>query len=89
MIRHRRGKNRRRRNTDRAYLQERFTTDQIAEAMLMAGIDGAKIYAFRKTGMILNEQDQQYVAPHRLAEWDAALAEYDARYGQITRGAGA
>jgi hypothetical protein len=59
----------------------------IAEAMHKAEIDDAMVYAFLKTGRLLlaDREDVKY-PPEVLAEWDAAIAEYEA--GQLVETAG-
>ena len=70
---------------------ERFTVDQIAEAMVRAGIDGARIYAFRKTGLIPTKNTLSIIGKERMREWDQAIEEYESLQaaGAATKGAGA
>jgi hypothetical protein len=48
----------------------------VVEAMKKAGIRGELIYAFEKTGLILNAEGYENVLPEDRAEWDAAIDEY-------------
>ncbi len=47
------------------------------EAMERTGMDPAKIYAYRKTGRLLGEDYLNNYPDHVIAEWDAAISEYD------------
>jgi hypothetical protein len=47
------------------------------DAMASAGIDPALIYAFRRTGRIISEFNLHLMSPEDLAEWQAALDEYN------------
>lgn len=51
----------------------------MAEAMEQAGIDPAKIYAFRRTGLVVTEDNARFLTPEDLAEWRAAIEEYKTR----------
>jgi len=48
------------------------------EAMQRAGLDPALIYAYKKTGLIVTERNQSLLSEGDLAEWYAAIDEYDA-----------
>ena len=52
-------------------------TDELAFTMVRAGIDPALIYAFRKTGLIVTEANEGKLLPEDLAEWHAAIDEYE------------
>ena len=52
---------------------------ELAEAMAAAGIDPALIYASRKTGMLVTEDNLDKIPKEALAEWEAAVAEYEER----------
>jgi hypothetical protein len=52
----------------------------MVEDMKAAGLDPAFIYAFEKTGLLVTEQNQQLIPDKDLAEWDAAIAEYEAKH---------
>lgn len=53
-------------------------TSEVAGAMRKAGISGALIYAFEKTGRLVTAENQKYLSARELAEWDAAIDEYEA-----------
>jgi hypothetical protein len=52
----------------------------MVEDMKAAGLDPAFIYAFEKTGLLVTEQNQHLIPDEDLAEWDAAIEEYEARH---------
>jgi hypothetical protein len=54
---------------------------QIVEAMKAAGFDPAFIYAYEKTGRLVTEQNQHLLSDADLAEWQAAIDEYQAKEG--------
>lgn len=47
------------------------------EAMQKAGINPALIYAFSRTGLIVTEENLDKLSKADLAEWKAALDEYE------------
>jgi hypothetical protein len=49
----------------------------MVEDMKAAGLDPAFIYAFEKTGLLVTEQNQHLIPEHDLAEWDAAIEDYE------------
>lgn len=51
----------------------------MVEAMEQAGIDPAKIYAFRRTGRIVTEDNVRVLSQQDLDEWQAAIEEYERR----------
>jgi hypothetical protein len=51
------------------------------EAMKKAGVDPALIYAFEKTGLVLNDQNGDKVPDTDISEWDEAIAEYEQKTG--------
>ena len=53
---------------------------QTVEAMKEAGIDPAIIYAYEKTGRLVTEDNQHLLPEADLAEWDAAIEEYEAMH---------
>lgn len=57
-------------------MQRKDMTDEIYRIILMAGIDPAYAYAFRKTGRLLTEENMKYLSPAELAEWIDAIEEY-------------
>jgi hypothetical protein len=54
---------------------------EMVEAMKAAGLDPAYLHAFEKTGRLVTEQNRHLLSAADLAEWDAAIREYDARHG--------
>jgi hypothetical protein len=54
----------------------------MVEDMKAAGLDPAFIYAFEKTGLLVTEQNQHLIPEKDLAEWDAAIEEYEAKQGK-------
>jgi integrase len=50
----------------------------IAAAMERAGIDPAKIHAYRRTGMLVTRENLAQWSSEDLGEWQAALEEYEA-----------
>ena len=56
---------------------EHFTV----EAMKKTGIDPALIYAYEKTSLLLNEQNERFVPESDVAEWEAAIDEYESKTG--------
>ena len=50
----------------------------MVEAMKKAGLDPALIYAFEKTGLLVTEENQHLLPEKDLAEWEAAIDEYEA-----------
>ena len=60
---------------------ERYEKD-LADAMAAAGIDPRLIYASRKTGLLVTEENLDKLPEEALEEWNAALEEYD----ELTKG---
>ena len=54
---------------------------EMVEMMKRANIDPAKIYAFEKTGRIVTEENQDILTEADLLEWEAAIDEYEERFG--------
>ena len=52
----------------------------MVQAMKQAGIHPAYVYAFEKTGLIVSEENQHLLPEKDLAEWEAAIREYEARH---------
>ena len=50
---------------------------EMAEAMHQAGIDERRIYAYRKTGMLITETNLSQWSAKDFAEYQAALDEFD------------
>ena len=53
----------------------------MVEDMKAAGLDPAFVYAFEKTGLLVTEQNQHLIPDADLAEWDAAIEEYERKHG--------
>ena len=49
----------------------------IIEGMVAVGIDPAIIYVYRKTGLMVSEENRELIPEEDLDEWAAALAEYE------------
>ena len=52
----------------------------MVEGMKAAGLDPAFIYAFEQTGLLVTEQNLHLISEKDLAEWDAAIEEYEAKH---------
>lgn len=52
----------------------------MVEDMRAAGIDPAIIFAFEKTGRLVTEDNQHLIPEKDLAEWDAAVREYEEKH---------
>lgn len=50
--------------------------DDICEAMRHAGIDPAKIFAYRKTGRIVTSENVKLLTRADVKEWNDAIDEY-------------
>lgn len=53
-----------------------ITTVEIIRAMEQAEIDGAKMYAFMKTGRLVGEQNAKLLSKEDLKEWNDAIDDY-------------
>jgi hypothetical protein len=53
----------------------------IVAAMEAVGTDPSRIYAYKKTGYIIVEENLNRYSGTAIDEWDAAIAEYDAHRG--------
>jgi hypothetical protein len=53
-----------------------FVDDRLHELLEKAGTDPAILYAFRKTGLLIEEANEHRATEQELATWKAALAEY-------------
>ncbi|HLE44741.1 MAG TPA: hypothetical protein VJB36_12055 [Methylomirabilota bacterium] len=56
--------------------QDRFDSVMIA-AMEAAGVGGAVIHAYRRTGMLISEHNVAQSSREDLRRWQAALEEYE------------
>jgi hypothetical protein len=54
----------------------------MVEDMKATGLDPAFIYAFEQTGLMVTEQNQHMIPGEDLAEWDAAIEEYERKHGR-------
>lgn len=61
-------------------------TSAIVNAMIKADIRPNLIFAFMKTGMIVTEKNRGFWAETDLAEYDAALSEFDEMTGEGQEG---
>ena len=52
----------------------------MVEDMRAAGIDPAIIFAFERTGRLVTAGNQHLIPEKDLAEWDAAIREYEEKY---------
>ena len=58
-------------------ISEEVIHRELISAAVKAGIDPGIIYAMNKTGMILVGGKEDHWSESDLAEWDAAIEEYD------------
>jgi hypothetical protein len=58
-------------------ISEEVIHRELTSAAVKAGIDPSIIYAMNKTGMILVGGKEDHWSEEDLAEWDAAIEEYD------------
>ena len=58
---------------------------ELVKTMRKAGIDPRVIYAIKKTGRIVTKQNMRLLSESDLAEWDAALSEYDSLHPIATK----
>jgi hypothetical protein len=54
----------------------------IVEAMKKANINPAMIFAFEKTGRLVTEENEHLLSEREIGEWNAAIAEYEAKHGK-------
>jgi hypothetical protein len=54
----------------------------MVQDMKAAGLDPAFIYAFEKTGLLVTQHNQHLIPEKDLAEWDAAIEEYERKQQQ-------
>jgi hypothetical protein len=54
---------------------EGFMLKMLAEA----GLSPEHLYAVKKTGRIVTRENMQYLTPEDIAEWNAAVQEYEAQ----------
>ena len=52
----------------------------IVEDMKAAGLDPAFVYAFEKTGLLVTGQNQHLIPDADLAQWEAAIEEFEAKH---------
>jgi hypothetical protein len=58
---------------------QQYVDHKIVENMKTAGVEGAAIYAFEKTGLLIREYNEHLASGEDLARWNAAIKEYRAR----------
>jgi hypothetical protein len=58
-------------------ISEEVIHHELTSAAVKAGIDPAIIFAMNKTGMILVGGKEDHWSEKDLAEWEAAIEEYD------------
>jgi hypothetical protein len=58
-------------------LDDESLVDTVADAMKAAGIDPAKIHAYRRTGMLVTSENLGQWSAEDLDEWQAAFDEYE------------
>jgi hypothetical protein len=59
-------------------LDEPAARAQFTAAMKTAGLDPAKIHAFERTGLLVTQPNLPNLSDDDLAEWEAAIEEYEA-----------
>ncbi|MGA8596505.1 MAG: hypothetical protein WB676_17485 [Bryobacteraceae bacterium] len=52
---------------------------EITRAMSLAGIEPAKIYAYKKTGLLASSENWELLSEQDRAAWNQALDEYEAK----------
>ncbi len=57
-------------------VEQRRIPDQLA---LKADIEPVKVYAYRKTGLIVTEQNWGLLSKEQQQQWEAAITEYEER----------
>ena len=62
-------------DTPQPFRLEKFL-EESTEAMVAAGIRPEIIYAHRKTGLIVTEENLEKLSAEDIAEWEAAIDEY-------------
>lgn len=63
--------------------QQKQIEDAMYQVILKANINPAFAYAFCKTGRLLTTENEQYASAAAIAEWEAAVAEYQSHGGSI------
>lgn len=58
-------------------LEAEGITADVVRAMEEAGIHPRLIHAYRRTGLLVSEENINRLGPRELAEWRTALEEYD------------
>ena len=62
-------------DTPQPFPLDKFTEESV-QAMVRAGIRPEMIYAHRKTGLIVTEENRHKLLPEAMAAWEAAVDEY-------------
>lgn len=78
MITNCRQRRRPRRGGAQVELGAQFSTETIAKAMELARVEPALVYAFRKTGFMPTEDALDLYSTEELAEYEAAITEFEA-----------
>jgi hypothetical protein len=52
---------------------------EVVRAMSVAGIEPAKIYAYKKTGLLPSAENWKLLSPQDRSEWNQALDEYETK----------
>jgi hypothetical protein len=61
---------------DEINAKEVFSEIEIEKVAVEAGIAPDRVYAMRKTGMMVTDANMDHCSKRELAEWDAAVEEY-------------
>lgn len=59
-----------------AALNEAMVEKDMVEAMIAVGVRPELVYAFKKTGRLITEENQQRLSDFELQEWQDAIDEY-------------
>jgi len=62
--------------------------EQMVEAMRNAGIDEGYIYAYRKTGLLITEENVHLMTPKELEAFEEAIREYERSKGMKRKNRG-
>ena len=62
--------------------------EQMVEAMRNAGIDEGYIYAYRKTGLLITEENVNLMTPKELEAFEEAIREYERSKGMKRKNRG-
>ena len=62
-------------------ISDRRYEQAMIDAMVAADIPPELIYAFKRTGRVVTEQNKRLLTPEELREWDEAIDEYHRKVG--------